>query len=209
MLTAKDFIKLFDAWTALMEEQKDELVRLDSAGGDGDLGLAMLDGFTAIKKALADSTEEDIGRLLFLAGKTMGDAASSSLGTLLAFGFMGAAKALKGKTQMKISELPLFFEAFEEAIVTRGGAKLGEKTFLDAFDPALRTMKVESFEDGAYGPLHNAALAAAGGAESTIDMVAKHGRIAVRGEGSKGIIDPGAVVAALLVNTMAETFCDK
>ena len=52
----------------------------------------------------------------------------------------------------------------------------------------------------------NVDRAAAQGAEKTVDMVARHGRIAVRGEGSRGIIDPGAVVAALLINTMAETF---
>ena len=209
MLNAKDFICLFRAWAELMRREKDELVRLDSVGGDGDLGLAMMDGFNAIEQTQADSSETDIGKLLYAAGKTMSEAASSSLGTLLAFGFMSAGRALKGKSELHDEELLLFFHAFEEAIQTRGGAKMGEKTFLDAFDPARCSLDNDSFEGGLYGPLRDAALAAAQGAERTRDMVARHGRIAVRGDASRGIIDPGAVVAALMINTMAETFSGK
>lgn len=204
-LTCVDFVKIFNAWADAIDSNKEYLIQLDNAGGDGDLGLAMSDGFNAIKKMLAEKNFEDIGTLLYNAGTTMSVSAPSSLGTLLAFGFMDAGKALKKKQSISGVELGMFLSAFEDGIIKRGKSKLGEKTFIDGFDPAVRIMTAVTEEDEVPEALTMAAKAAYRGSQSTINMLAKYGRIAVRGEGSRGIIDPGSVVAYILVDTMAKT----
>lgn len=208
-LTCADFVELFNAWADAMDNNKENLIQLDNAGGDGDLGLAMSDGFNAIRGMLAEKNFGDVGTLLYNAGITMSVYAPSSLGTLLAFGFLEAGKALKEKKSLSGMELGTFLGAIEDGIVKRGKSKLGEKTFIDGFDPAVKVMQAAAGEDEIPDALRTAAQAAYRGSQSTIDMLAKYGRIAVRGEGSRGIIDPGSVVAYILVDAMAETLSKK
>ena len=89
--------------------------------------------------------------------------------------------------------------------MARGGAKVGEKTFLDGIDPAVRALRTADWSVGAAEPLRAAAQAARDGAAHTRDLIARHGRMAIRGEASLGMLDPGAVVAALLVTAFADT----
>lgn len=209
ILNCSDFVRLFGAWRDAIEENKEYLIKLDSVGGDGDLGLAMSDGFNAIVKMLEEKEMNDIGILLYNTGKTMSVYAPSSLGTLLSFGLMDAGKALKGNTEIPGSRLGDLLEAFENGIAVRGKAKVGEKTFIDGFDPAVQVMKAVTSEDEVASALRKAAVAAKAGSDSTIDMVAKYGRIAVRGEESRGILDPGSVVASILISAMADTFAPE
>ena len=44
--------------------------------------------------------------------------------------------------------------------------------------------------------------------ENTRGMLAKHGRMAIRGEASRELLDPGAAVAALLMKGYAEFKAD-
>lgn len=48
-----------------------------------------------------------------------------------------------------------------------------------------------------------AAVAARQGYQNTQGMLARHGRMAIRGELSKDYLDPGAAVAALMIETWA------
>ena len=102
-LTTKNFAQLFDAWEATMVENREYLIRLDQVAGDGDLGLSMTDGFSAINAYMkANPGQEDLGTQFYFAGKTMNTHASSSLGTLISSGFMEAGKAFKGKNYENI-----------------------------------------------------------------------------------------------------------
>ena len=78
-----------------IETNKDYLVKLDQQNGDGDLGISMSDGFKAVDMLLELSEEEDLGKILMKSGNAFNEAAPSSLGTILSFGFMGMAKSLK------------------------------------------------------------------------------------------------------------------
>lgn len=206
MLTATDFVKWFDALKDMADREKDELVRLDSVAGDGDLGLSMSDGFSAVKKYLNGKNFSDIGELFYRMGKVMQASAASSMGTLLAFGFMGVGKAFRGRTEIRHQELAAVLEAFEQAVMKLGGAKVGDKTFLDGFHPAVEVLKAATTDDEARTLLPQAAAAAKQGSDATVGMLAKFGRIAFRGEESRAILDPGSVLAALIIKTLAETF---
>jgi dihydroxyacetone kinase-like protein len=204
-LTVHNFAQVFQAWAETINQNKDYLIKLDAIAGDGDLGLALTDGFNAIMSALEKTETDDIGMLFYQAGKTMSAYAPSSLGTLLAFGLMDAGKAMKGKKTIYGCDISQLLEVFENAIMEKGKAKPGEKTFLDGFDPAVRVLKEVKSEDELPAALQKAAIEAHHGAMSTVGMVAKYGRISVRGEDSRQILDPGAVVASLMITALAET----
>ena len=206
MLTAADLVRYFDALKAMTDREKDELIRLDGVAGDGDLGLSMSDGFTSVQNYLKGKTFSDIGELFYRAGKDMQVSAASSLGTLLAFGFMGAGKAFRGRTEIHYRELAEVLAAFEDAVKQLGGAKVGDKTFLDGFDPAVSVLKAAATDAEAKALLKKAYEEAKKGSDGTTNMLAKFGRIAFKGEESRTILDPGSVFASLMIRTLAETF---
>lgn len=193
-------VKLLKEIQDIMVENRDYLIDLDSIVGDGDLGLTMSDGFVAAYKAVADNEEADIGKLLYNAGKTMSTAVPSTMGTLMASGLMQAGKVLKGRTELTDRDIADIFEAYLEGVANRGKAKVGEKTFLDGFDPAVTALK-EALNNG--DTLSVAATKARGAAEegfkNTTNMIAVHGRAATRGEASKTLEDPGAAVAMFIM----------
>ncbi len=189
--TLKDMLA---RWAVLMAEKKDWLIELDSVAGDSDLGLTMSDGFRAASEAAAVFSQPDLGKLAYQAGKAMAAAVPSTMGTLMASGLMNAGKALKGLTE---AEDAAFFRAYLEGVENRGKARPGEKTFLDGLLPA-----VEALETGASP--EEASRIAWEAFENTRDMLACHGRMAIRGEASRGLLDPGAAVAALLIQGYAE-----
>lgn len=203
VFNAEDFKSLFQEWSNIMDKNKEYLIKLDQVGGDGDLGLSMSDGFGAMKEQVTNSSIEDIGILLYNAGKTMNISASSSLGTLISSGFMEAGKTFKGKTEITGCEIGTFLEAFQNGVIHRGKAKVGEKTFLDGFNPAVQIMLANVSEDNVGIELRKAAEAAQAGSASTVGMLACWGRAARRGEDSRQILDPGSVVAALFITTLS------
>lgn len=188
--------KFFNEWAKLFQENTDYLTQLDSVAGDADLGIVMNDGFTSTAAFVNESEEKDVGKLFFQAGKHFNKVASSSMGTLLSSGFMNVGKTLKGKEMIDDNDISLIMGKIAEGVQNIGKAKEGEKTFLDAIFPAYRaSVDCADVRRGCDDALR----AAKDGVEKAKDMVAKHGRIAFRGEDSKGIIDPGTVVAVLLV----------
>ncbi|MDR0399976.1 MAG: DAK2 domain-containing protein, partial [Treponema sp.] len=95
----------------LMAANRDYLVELDQQNGDGDLGISMAAGFKALSDYLAAAEEKDLGRVFMKCGGVFNEAAPSSLGTIISFGFMGMAKALKGKEDAGAAELAAAMEA--------------------------------------------------------------------------------------------------
>lgn len=199
-------IKWLDETSKIMAEQRDYLIQLDSVVGDGDLGLTMSDGFLAAYNAVKDQNITDCGMLLYTAGKAMGSAVPSSMGTLMASGLMRAGKELKGKTELTPDDFVTLFKAYEDGVADRGKAKVGEKTFLDGLNPAVLALK-ESLEKGddLKTAAKKAAEAAEKGFENTTTMVARHGRAAARGEASRSIKDPGAAVAMFMIKAFSNS----
>ena len=198
--------KIFAAWKTIMKANCDYLITLDGVAGDSDLGLTMTDGFAAASASADSFSGDDIGMMIYYAGKAIMSNAPSILGTLLGGGFLEAGKRLKGKKELAAEEAGLFFGAIEDSVMQRGHSSVGDKTFLDGIDPAVQVLKSDaSWEEGQCRALQMAAEAAEKGAENTKNMVAKHGRMAIRGEQSIGMLDPGSVVAALLVRAFSDT----
>lgn len=198
-MNANYIIRLLKEIQDIMAEKKDYLIKLDSVVGDGDLGLTMSDGFAAAYKSVSEGNETDIGKILYNAGKAMSIAVPSTMGTLMASGLMQAGKALKGTTELEPIDVATIFEAYCEGVANRGKAKVGDKTFLDGFDPAVKTLKSALEVGEELGVAASKAREAAEkGFENTTTMIAVHGRAATRGEASRTLQDPGASVAMLI-----------
>lgn len=204
-MNQQELIAMLYRISKIMEENRNYLIELDRVVGDSDLGLTMSDGFLAAYNAVSDGTELDLGKLLYMAGKTMGNKVPSTMGTLMAAGLMRAGKTLKGKTELTEYEVCLMFEAYEEGVADLGKAKPGDKTFLDGFHPGVQALG-ERLESGhsLKEALKEAALKANEGFEHTTTMIAVHGRAATRGEASRALKDPGAAVAALIMIAAAD-----
>lgn len=204
-MNQQELVAMLGRISKIMEENRTALIELDSIVGDSDLGLTMSDGFRAAYEAVSDGSEPDLGKLLYKAGKAMGSKVPSTMGTLMAAGLMRAGKVIKGKTELSDADVVSLFEAYETGVADLGKARVGDKTFLDAFHPGVRTLKA-AVEAGT--PLKAASKAAADAAEAgfkhTATLVAVHGRAATRGEASRSLRDPGAAVAVLIIKAFAD-----
>mgnify|MGYP005843889859 CR=1 FL=1 len=203
-LTRDGLIALLNAVASDMIRDKDELTTLDAELGDGDLGRTTEWGFTAVQEALAGEAgaEPDMGKLLFKCGKAFADKAPSSFGALMGTALMKGGMALKGKTEAELLDLADAAQMALDALMERGGAKLGDKTMLDALNPAIEAMRAlvaEKGTDAALGDFFGAAAGAAQrGAEDTQQMQSQIGRASWQGERSAGKMDPGARAIAMM-----------
>lgn len=210
VLTIDDIKGLVARVSALMDEKRDELIRLDGAMGDGDLGLTMSKGFRAAKDEAAASEESDAGKLLMKVGMTMARTAPSTMGTLVATGFMSGGKAVVGSDSLDAPRFASFFSAFVEGIMKRGKVSPGEKTLVDVIHPAADALR-RAADSGAFlgACIEECYAAAKRGFEESRDFVAQHGRPAYYGEQSRGKDDPGAAAALFIMQGIRDFIGDS
>ncbi|MGC9144577.1 MAG: dihydroxyacetone kinase subunit DhaL [Nitrososphaeria archaeon] len=180
---------------ASTEIQKNErlLTELDSEIGDSDFGVNISRGFRALDK---DLNSNEIWKLLDEAGKTIMEEASGTFGTLFGSMLVAMGRISKGKKELTINELKRMFEEAIKTVEELGGAKRGQKTFLDVLYPFTENLE----EKGQVETVLNRALKAAeAGMNSTKNMVATIGRASYYGENSRGHLDPGAVAMYLIL----------
>jgi dihydroxyacetone kinase-like protein len=204
-LTTADHKAILNRIADIMTAKKEELIRLDGAVGDGDLGLTMEKAFIAAREEAGRLEEPDFGKLALKVGAAIARAAPSTMGTLVATGFMSGGKAVSGRQALDLAGLADFFEAFTAGIMLRGKAKPGEKTLLDVLDPAAKALRQAAGEGaGLEEGLRRLRQAAADGLAASRDLVAQHGRVAYYGEQSRGKEDPGAVAASYILAGFCE-----
>lgn len=204
-IDAPKVVEFINTASAIMTQNKEHLIELDAALGDGDLGLTMSTGFQRAMEAANSSTETDIGKLFFLIGSTIAKAVPSTMGTLVGSGFLKAAKALKGQEELDLSGLATFADAFATGIMERGKASPGDRTIVDALKPAADSLQ-QSADQSLDVPtaISLAYEAAQKGVEATKDMKAAFGRGVFFGDKVLGIPDQGAVVGSLIYKAWVE-----
>ena len=185
-------------------EQRDYLTSLDQAMGDGDMGITMGKIGEALLAYLDANPIDDIGKYLFQLGTATNKAAPSTMGTLTAGALMSAGKVVRDRTALEPSDLAAMFQAADEGIQSRGKAKLGDKTIVDALHPASVTF---SAAIAAGSSLHEAGAAAASmaaaGRDSVTPLRSKIGRASWVGERTEGIVDPGCAMFVLALEAIA------
>lgn len=203
-MNASDLRTAMAAIAAKMKQERQYLIELDQRNGDGDLGISMDEGFNAASRAMNESAETDLGKLLICASKAFNEAAPSSLGTIMSLQMMGMARTLKGHASADAALLGEALKAGVEKVMDKAGSKPGEKTILDALVPAVDAICTHAGE-GFNAALKAAADAAAKGSDSTANMPAVHGRAAYYGDKAIGLIDGGSIVGRMIFETLAQS----
>ena len=175
-------------------EQRAALDDLDRRSGDGDFGSNLL---PAIEGALEGGGALSPGRAFTVLGRAC-MAAGGTSGPLFGVWFRELGRAGGDEPAVGLGELAVGAAAGLDAVCKLGGARLGDKTMVDAMDPAAAAL-TSAHERGEtlYAALDEAAAAARAAAQGTATLLAKRGRASYVGEASRGVEDPGAVAVAL------------
>ena len=168
-----------------------DLNALDAKSGDGDTGSTLAGAAKALIRAMDRLPLADHTQLYRAIGQELSQTMGGSSGVLLAIFFAAAGDAASSGLTMR-DALRAGLERMQEI----GGAKLGDRTMIDALAPAL-----EVLDDG----LAAATVAARTGANHTATLrKAKAGRAAyVSGDNLEGHIDPGAEAVARLFEALS------
>ena len=189
-----------------MAEHRQELVRLDTAIGDGDHGTNMNRGMQKALEKLQASEPADPGAVL----KTVAMALVSSVGGAAGplYGTLLSADGHRHGRSGARSTWPAITAAWRkgmEGVQSRGKAQPGDKTMLDALGPAIEALEQASDLDSG---LSAAVAGAEQGMHATTPLVARKGRASYLGERSKDHQDPGATSTYYLFKTAAEALAD-
>jgi dihydroxyacetone kinase-like protein len=205
-----------DAWLRLSAErlrnQAPLLTQLDQAIGDGDHGINMDRGFSAVVAMLdaqsspnGQTSGQAVGGLLRQVGQTLIKTVGGASGPLYGTAFLRAAAVFSQAEDPSTADTVAALRAAAAGIGSLGRSTMGEKTMLDALVPAVSAAEAAlDAGENEREVLVSAREAAEAGAQATIPMLATKGRASYLGERSIGHQDPGATSAAILVGALAD-----
>ncbi|ELE9705581.1 glycerone kinase [Enterobacter cloacae] len=174
---------------------ENRLNALDAKVGDGDTGSTFAQGAREIAQRLEENNLplNDVSTLLLLVGERLATVMGGSSGVLMSIFFTAAGQKLHDGQSLADALLSGLAQMKQY-----GGADLGDRTLIDALQPALEALQ--------KGDLNAAAQAAQQGAEATARMgKAGAGRSSyVNKENLDGVMDPGAVAVAEVFKAMLE-----
>jgi dihydroxyacetone kinase-like protein len=189
-VTGTELRALLDRALELLAEDEDELRDLDSAIGDGDLGITVSRGAQAARQSIAAlapaATPSEIVRTL---ATTIASANPSSFAALAATGLLAASRSIVGSSSLSKGDVVTMAQQAVPAIAKRGKAEVGDKTVLDALVPSTAALEV-STSDRALAAM---IAAARKGIDDTAGSVSRKGRAGWLGDRTIGHPDPGAM----------------
>jgi dihydroxyacetone kinase len=195
------------AATAALSDAAPRLTEMDRVVGDGDLGISLARGSQAVREAVPNYPLDDPAATLHALSLTLQKALGGSSGPLYAVFFLRAAGHLQGGA---ISAPKTWAEAFRagcQGMSELGGAKLGDRTMLDALVPAANAFQSaidagQTLEDA----FATAVQAAEAGAGATANMAPRRGRSSYIGDRALGYIDPGAEASVIWLRALLPLF---
>ena len=178
------------------------LTEIDSKFGDADHGLTM----TKIAGAIAQAVDESDGGI-----RSMLDDAAMAVMVLNGGSAVplwntwldGMQEGAPEGEEIDVAGIQAMFDRAFEALDEISGAKVGDKTMMDALIPASQAIAAYAGEDEA-GLFQAAAQAAQQGAEASKNFVSKFGRAKSYGEKTLGTPDAGATSMSLFFQGLAE-----
>ncbi len=195
-----------------IEEKEAYLTELDAAIGDADHGVNMRSGTTKLRQRLLDLEQSngvsmDIGGFLRTVAMTLISSIGGAAGPLYGSFFLRASKEASGLTTIDVNDLAQLFRSGLDGVIQRGKAEQGDKTMIDALEPAVEALEA-AVMDGAnvQDAMSAARYAAETGMTRTIDLEALKGRASYLGPRSIGHQDPGATSTYMLIEAAADTF---
>ena len=188
---------------AAVRAERDHLVQLDAAIGDGDHGTNMVRGFEAVVQALDGAGDEPPGKLLILAGRTLVSTVGGASGPLWGSALRSGGRVLGDSRTFDGGQLVEVLAAALGSVKDLGTASVGDKTMVDALEPAVDALRGKiAGGASAADAIDAAAVAAEAGMRATTPLQARKGRASYLGERSIGHQDPGATSTALIVRAL-------
>lgn len=185
-------------------KSKELLTEIDSKIGDGDHGIGMEGGFKKAKtKLLETESFEDINQIFKIVGRTMLLSMGGASGVIFGTMFESGAKSMESKEVLDCETLTKIMKASLLSIKKRGKAEVGDKTMVDAFEPAVIAMENVKNDD-LVTLLNDAEEATKKGMENTKNYIAKFGRAKSLFERSIGFQDAGATSVWIIFRAMRD-----
>lgn len=201
-MTKTEFAARLKNACAAVLSAEDELTEIDSRFGDADHGLTM----AKIAGAIAHAVEQAEGGI-----QSMLDGAAMAVMTLNGGSAVplwntwldGMQEAAPEGDEIDAAGLKAVFAKALEELDDMSGAKVGDKTMMDALIPASQAIAAyEGTDEGEL--LRAAAQAAAQGAENSKQFVSKFGRAKSYGAQTIGTPDAGAVSMSYFFQGLAK-----
>ena len=195
-----EVLGIFKTIAAEVMPQADVLRDLDAKIGDGDLGITITRGMSAVIEGLDDLKGTPVSNQLARSGMTFNRAAASTFGILFASAMMRGGAVVKDREDVGSADVVPIARAGLQGLMDRGRAKLGDKTMLDALAPAIEAFDEVQQAGKSLADATDAAVAACEVAtEATIEMQSKVSRAGWLGERSIGVQDPGATAVLFML----------
>lgn len=171
--------------------------------GDGDHGLGMERGMKAAMEKLNAGEVESIEKAFSTVGMAMMSSMGGASGAIFGTFFRNGGKALNGKDALDAAGLAAFLRAGVDGVKQRGGAAVGDKTCVDAMEPAA--VKAEEVAAQSLPEAIQAVTdATIGGKDASKAMVAKFGRAKTLGEACIGFPDAGACSVVVIIEAFRD-----
>jgi len=201
---AEPFARAIRAVAAALTEAEPRLTAMDRAVGDGDLGISLARGASAMLRELPTLDAEPAAALRTLSTvlrRAMGGTSGALYAVFLLRGASvlaesGRAPDARGWAQAS--------GAGCEGIMALGGARPGDRTMLDALAPASDALRAALAEGRPPRDALSAAVEAArDGAARTAGMAPRRGRSRYLGDRALGHADPGAEAVVVWLEAVA------
>lgn len=202
-LDLSDTIEMVKQVALSIIDSEPYLTDADRNLGDGDHGLGMERGMKAVIEKIESSSFNQISDVFKSAGMAMMSSMGGASGALFGTLFRNGGKALDGEETLNSEGLKNFLDAANDGVKLRGGASPGDKTMIDALEPAAREAS-ENISLPLYELISLVSQAADRGKEESKDMIATMGRAKTLGERSLGHPDAGACSVAIILKSMSE-----
>jgi len=193
--------RLKNACAAVLSAQ-DELTEIDSRFGDADHGLTMAKIAGAIAHA-ADQAQGGVRSMLDDAAMAVMALNGGSAVPLWNTWLDGMQEGAPEGDEIGVAGLKAVFAKALEELNDMSGAKVGDKTMMDAVIPASQAIAAYQGEK-AEELFAAAAQAAAQGAENSKQFVSKFGRAKSYGEKTIGTPDAGAMSMSYFFQGLAQ-----
>lgn len=195
-----------------IDDNVDELGRLDAIAGDGDHGIGMQRGATAAATAAENALVEGAGAgtVLQYAGNAWADRAGGTSGALWGIALRAIGGALGDEDVADVRHVASGVRQAQREIVRFGKAKLGDKTLLDTLLPFSDALDAAAAAGDDLVTAWGAASAVAdSAAQATASLVPKIGRARPHSDRSVGTPDAGAISMALVIRAVHHVLFEK
>lgn len=201
-MTKEEFALRLKHACACVTAAEQELTEIDSRFGDADHGLTMTKIAHAISAAV-DQSDGGVQAMLDDAAMAVMSLNGGSAVPLWNTWLDGMQEEAPAGNEINTSELKAVFARALEELNDMSGAKVGDKTMMDALIPASEAIAAYTGSDE-NELFASAARAAAEGAEASRQFVSKFGRAKSYGDKTIGTPDAGAMSMSYFFQGLAQ-----